>query len=269
MVVSMTESKDAKLSTVFIGKGIADEGRIADPRVAHKAYDPLTQYADALGEDKVSFFQKHGNNPILIGQAATQISLERHIEELGQKLDHDILTDLYNRRGFEAELTRMLADAARHGKRVGILFLDLDNFKSGVNDAFGHATGDEVLKIVAELLRQSSRQTDVVARFGGDEFGIILPDVNNETPELFRYRLKEGLENKSKILNALRVIGISMGYAEFVGGKNELKSEAVIVHKADHAMYNAKALEKAPGLVKLVQWEEGMENTHRQLPQRA
>lgn len=265
----MTESKDIKLDSLFIGKGVPDEARIADPLVAHQTYNTLTQYADELGEDKGTFFHEHGDNALLIGQAATQISLEGHIEALGQKLDHDLLTNLYNRRGFDEELSRMLADAHRHKRRVGILFLDLDNFKSGINDAYGHGVGDKVLKAVANLLRQSSRQTDVVARIGGDEFGIILPDVNEETPELFRYRLQEVLKMEAKTFKALRIIGVSIGYAEFIGGKNELKSEAVILHNADHAMYNAKGLEKAPGLVKLVRWAEGMENLHQQLSPRA
>ncbi len=264
----MTELRDATLNTVFIGKGVPDKGRIADPLVAHQTYKTLAQYAGELGKDKMAFLKKHGDNPVLIGQAATQVSLEKHIEELGQKLDHDILTDLYNRRGFDEALTRMLADAVRHQKRVGILFLDLDNFKSGINDSLGHAMGDEVLKKFAELLRESSRQTDVVARIGGDEFGIILPDVNDETPELFQRRLKEALEVKSTMLEALKIIGVSMGYAEFVGGKTELKSEALIVYRADQAMYDAKSLKKEPGLVKLVRWKEGMENNHRQLQKR-
>ncbi len=265
----MTELRDATLNTVFIGKGVPDKGRIADPLVAHKTYNTLTQYADELGVDKVAFFKKYGGNIPLIGQAATQVGLEKHIEELGQKLDHDILTDLYNRRGFDEALTRMLADAVRHKKRVGILFLDLDNFKSGINDTLGHAMGDEVLKKFSELLRESSRQTDIVARLGGDEFGVILPDVNDETPELFQLRLKEALESKAKTLEALNIIGVSMGYAEFVGGKTELKSEAVIVYWADQAMYDAKSLKKEPGLVKLVRWKEGIENNHRQLLPRA
>lgn len=265
----MTELPGSKLNTVFIGKGVPDKGRIVDSPVAHQTYNTLTQYAAELGKDKVAFFKEHGNNTAIIGQAATQVGLEKHIEELSQKLDHDILTDLYNRRGFDEALTRMLADAVRHQKRVGILFFDLDNFKSGINDALGHAMGDEVLKKFSELLRQTSRQTDVVARLGGDEFGIILPDVNDETPELFQRRLKEALETNVKALEALKIIGISMGYAEFVGGKTELKSEAVILYQADQAMYEAKSQKKEPGLVKLVRWEEGMKNSNRQVLPRA
>lgn len=85
----------------------------------------------------------------------------------------DELTGLLNRRGFESELNRTLALARRHDETGMIVYVDLDGFKA-INDTFGHAAGDDVLRHVASLLVQNIRSTDVIGRLGGDEFAIIL-----------------------------------------------------------------------------------------------
>ena len=99
--------------------------------------------------------------------------MERQLRHLA---DHDYLTDLLNRRGFEAALSRHAAHGARYGPAGALLLVDIDRFK-GVNDTFGHHVGDHVIVAVANVLRGRLRTTDVLARLGGDEFALILDHV--------------------------------------------------------------------------------------------
>ena len=99
---------------------------------------------------------------------------KRFEAQLVHVANHDPLTGLFNRRRFDEELDRQLAEAQRYGVRGALLFLDLDQFKD-VNDSRGHRAGDDLLTSLALLLRQRLRDTDVVARLGGDEFAVLLP----------------------------------------------------------------------------------------------
>lgn len=111
-------------------------------------------------------------------KALEQLVAER--DELAVKLaaaeqmaDIDVLTPAFNRRAFIRELHRSLAEAERYKTPAAVLYLDLDGFKA-LNDSFGHAAGDAVLTFIGRLLIDSVRETDIVGRLGGDEFGVIL-----------------------------------------------------------------------------------------------
>ena len=95
------------------------------------------------------------------------------VTELEARADVDPLLDILNRRGFERELRRSLAYVRRYGTAAALVYLDLDQFKP-INDRYGHAAGDRVLKAVVETLQRSVRESDVVGRLGGDEFGVLL-----------------------------------------------------------------------------------------------
>jgi len=99
--------------------------------------------------------------------------LKGQLAETAGLADRDVLTPLLNRRAFMRELGRISTFAARYGASASLVFLDLDGFKS-VNDRFGHAAGDEALKEVAARLLANVRDSDIVGRLGGDEFGVIL-----------------------------------------------------------------------------------------------
>ena len=115
-----------------------------------------------------------------VSQIENVTDRKRAEERLKELADHDSLTGLLNRRRFDEELRLTLLRLRRHGGQATLLLIDLDRFK-GVNDTYGHKTGDEVLVAVAAALRERLRETDVVARLGGDEFAAIAVETGGET----------------------------------------------------------------------------------------
>ncbi|MEO1323843.1 MAG: GGDEF domain-containing protein [Pseudomonadota bacterium] len=99
--------------------------------------------------------------------------LREALKNAANLADRDTLCPIFNRRAFEREVTREIALAERYGTPLCLVFIDLDRFKL-INDRFGHATGDRVIQHVAETLVENVRQSDIVGRLGGDEFGIVL-----------------------------------------------------------------------------------------------
>lgn len=174
------------------------------------------------------------------GAIVTQFDITRQRQtesELFDLANHDPLTGLTNRRAFVLEATQMLALAARHEWRSVLVFLDLDDFKP-INDEFGHDVGDSVLRRVATRLKNETRSSDVVARFGGDEFMMLLNDVSvDETQHLVeRYRsaLSQPLDVEGRSITPRGSFGIA-SYPD--DGKN---LEALLA-RADSAMYREKA----------------------------
>ena len=116
-----------------------------------------------------------------LGQLLTEIDelrkevtrLKAHLADAEEAADQDVLTPLLNRRAFVRELGRTMAFAQRYGASASLVYFDVDGLKA-VNDRFGHAGGDEALKAVARRLTAHVRETDIVGRLGGDEFGVIL-----------------------------------------------------------------------------------------------
>ncbi len=159
-------------------------------------------------------------------------SLSAELERARALADHDPLCPVFNRRAFLRELNREIAVASRHGTALSILFVDLDAFKA-VNDRFGHAAGDEVLRETARILAECVRKTDVVARIGGDEFGVILVRAN-ETEAAGRIGgLMSRLEAGS---DALRGVTATVGPATWRPGAT---AESLLA-EADRAMFARK-----------------------------
>ncbi|MEW6292552.1 MAG: EAL domain-containing protein [Pseudomonadota bacterium] len=158
--------------------------------------------------------------------------------ELARMAHFDALTQLYNRSAFESLLPQALHNAQRDNRQVAVLVIDLDRFKN-VNDSLGHAIGDQLLKGVAERLRESVRASDIVARIGGDEFIIVLPDIENALSVAgVTSKLKHNLADSYRVgphtLYATPSIGIALFPADGTDAATLLKN-------ADAAMYHAKA----------------------------
>lgn len=155
---------------------------------------------------------------------------------------HDTLTGLENRFSLGVRLKQAIAIARRTEKRVGVLFLDLDRFKT-INDSLGHHVGDALLVQVADRLRETVRDTDIVARLGGDEFVVVLQNLNNASDathaaEKVLAHLSQPYEVGTSMLHTTPSIGISL-YPD--DGDNT----SALMRNADTAMYHAKALGRA------------------------
>lgn len=153
---------------------------------------------------------------------------------LVQQATHDGLTKCFSRSSGEELLDIQFHIAARSGAHLSIAFLDVDNFKV-INDTFGHDAGDRVLSEVAASLRSNLRSYDMLLRWGGEEFVIILPDTNGDAAELIFSRLRErglGMRPDGQPVTA------SVGLAE--RGADQAKNWQHLIEVADHRMYQAK-----------------------------
>ena len=149
---------------------------------------------------------------------------------------HDPLTGLPNRNLFNDRLRQNLAAARRNNSRVGLFFVDLDNFKT-INDTLGHDVGDELLKQAAQRLREVVRDVDTVARIGGDEFTAILADANDEAAEKVGSRLIDELSTSFHIADRDLFVTASVGVAFF---PEDGDNSTTLIKAADTAMYRAK-----------------------------
>ncbi len=154
---------------------------------------------------------------------------------------HDTLTHLPNRPYFYEKLESTIADAKLHNKSFAILFLDLDKFKL-VNDSLGHDTGDELLLAVAERLRLEVSHNDVACRLGGDEFLLLVSDIQSpqtaaDVAQKVCNTLAQPIRIKNQVLNITTSIGISLYPEDGV-------DEKTLIQKADMAMYDTKKLGK-------------------------
>ena len=161
------------------------------------------------------------------------------LEEANEKLEAlagtDELTGLINRRGFEEHLTRELDRAARRRAPLSLLLLDVDWFKN-YNDEFGHLAGDEVLHRLALLLRSQARGSDIVARFGGEEFAVILPDTPGEGALVLAERFRETIESAPW---PGRSVTASFGISTWNPALSPRDARALL-NDADRALYKSK-----------------------------
>jgi diguanylate cyclase (GGDEF)-like protein/PAS domain S-box-containing protein len=158
-------------------------------------------------------------------------------ESLRHHATHDELTGLPNRWWFRLQLRQALSLAARSGRRVAVLFLDLDYFKN-VNDSFGHATGDALLVQVAARMRAALRESDVLARLGGDEFGILLTDLGDADESVHvAEKLLVSLQSSYRVQDHEMYTGGSLGLAFYPDDAVDCDT---LLRYADLAMYQAK-----------------------------
>lgn len=159
-------------------------------------------------------------------------------EALAEQAIRDVLTDLYNRRYFNQRMAEELARAARREQTVAILLCDLDHFKA-VNDTLGHHVGDDVIKAVAQSIRAAIRGTDLVFRWGGDEFVVVLIDETREGMQIVADRVRASVRKINETVKATVDLGldISIGVAIYPEHGHTVDD---LIRLADRALYIAK-----------------------------
>lgn len=165
---------------------------------------------------------------------------------LNRKLQHDAQTDpltgLANRRGLEQLAPQQVLNACTMGQSLSLMVIDLDHFKS-INDRFGHASGDAVLRAMAERWRRLLRAHDLIARIGGEEFCLLLPGVGPKNASTVARKLLEATRNEPVSLPGEETtldVTISLGLVSIDQCPAEISLEALVA-AADEALYRAKA----------------------------
>ena len=158
-------------------------------------------------------------------------------EELERLANFDSLTGLPNRRAILNKLCEQIKLTQRYGNKLSLSLLDIDFFKK-VNDQYGHLTGDDVLASVATLMKRDVRNVDIVGRYGGEEFIIVMPRTDASSAKIVAERIRETIKSAEMKDSEGNVFSItaSQGLAEWVLGEDE----STLISRADYALYKAK-----------------------------
>ncbi|NLP05863.1 PAS domain S-box protein [Candidatus Fermentibacteria bacterium] len=194
-------------------------------------FQAVSHSADAFSDDEVNALE------LLLGhtaEALRRLRLEGKLRDLAVR---DPLTGLYNRNYFNQFMEHESHRASRYGRRVGFLMIDLNDFK-GINDRFGHTAGDKYLRDFADFLLSSVRKADIVVRFGGDEFLIVLPETDGEAVAVME-RLERDKPGEITVSESGSVpVAFSIGCSYWKPDSGETVWQAL--ERADSLMYEAK-----------------------------
>ena len=193
-----------------------------------------SQKIDAFGKDQIRLLET------IATQAAIAVDNARLFTETQRLAITDGLTDVFNRRYLLELAENELERSRRHGRYLSAILFDLDHFKE-VNDRFGHPIGDLALKKIAELCRSSIRSTDLLGRYGGEEFLIIASETGQEQAIEIAERFRKRVEEFSLITDQGTLkLTISLGVGTFQPGSDQTLDD--LIKHTDNALYAAKAL---------------------------
>lgn len=166
-------------------------------------------------------------------------SLRRNVETIQKEALSDPLTGVSNRKSFDRNIAKMIEDAKTSGEELAVVMADVDHFKI-FNDKWGHQTGDQVLRLVAEVMNANVKGQDILARYGGEEFSILLPGTTLENAHMLADRIRRAVESrrlkKRQSNEDLGTITMSMGVAVH----NKEDTTTTIIERADRCLYMAK-----------------------------
>lgn len=214
--------------------------------VAHTVRGILSALSHLLTEIDLISKQQDFSQRILLLRTRDEISIitrafnklleiiDRLFKEKDYQAGTDPLTGLINRRRFNEFLDREIARRQRHSEPLSLIMFDIDNFKN-VNDDYGHETGDLVLKEMAQLVSGAVRRTDILARWGGEEFMILLPGTTGQAAAGFAEKLRSNIESHE--FPQAGWVTASFGVASLDKKKTDTKT---LINNADQAMYTAK-----------------------------
>jgi len=182
---------------------------------------------------------KSGNIHFLVEQSSLALENAGRYSVAKDLLNIDELTGLYNYRYLEISLEREIKRAERYGLSMAVIFLDVDMLKV-VNDTYGHLTGSRALKEIGAVLKKSVREVDIVIRYGGDEYTIILIETGRQGASIVAERIRKTIDQHKFILGDSTEVRLtaSLGFACF---PEDTKSKLELLEMADRAMYHGKA----------------------------
>jgi len=167
----------------------------------------------------------------------TEISLNETFDRIHNEMNFDDLTNVYNRKAGTIRFREELERTTRTGEKLSIAMIDADNFKS-INDTYGHLAGDEVLRIIASTIKSKLRTNDVLFRYGGEEFIIIMPNTSELDASIPLERLREELYGQVIEFEEHRIqTSVSIGVTEVIDHRED---ESKVIGRADNALYKAK-----------------------------
>ena len=185
---------------------------------------------DKLSKRDISYLEQ------LTRQSAITINRANTYSKVLQYATLDALTNLNNRRQFEVRLKQEIATTKRQKNPLCAMMIDIDFFKK-VNDTYGHASGDAVLRTVASIIKEHLRESDIPSRYGGEEFAVLLPYTHIEEAKIVGERLRKAVEETPIPIDKKNInVTISMGLAEF----NVKETGEELFKRADSALYEAK-----------------------------
>jgi diguanylate cyclase (GGDEF)-like protein len=176
---------------------------------------------------------------LFAGQVAIALDNSRRVELMERQAVTDELTGLYNRRAFAPLGEKEVGRARRYQRPLALIFFDIDHFKD-VNDTHGHLIGDHVLRVLTELVTRTTRATDIVCRYGGEEFVVLMPEASRDEGLAMAERLRQEI-SRMTVVTAVGTLSltVSLGVAEL--GPDEGEDLESLIARADRAMYQAKA----------------------------
>ncbi|MBX7246281.1 MAG: diguanylate cyclase [Candidatus Sumerlaeaceae bacterium] len=215
------------------------------PVILNSALDRPEDIVTGLRAGANDYVTKPIDNAILLARVETQLKMATLLFELDsqrQLLDklaaYDSLTEIYNRRSLMEVLDAQLQQARTHDRNLSLLMLDIDHFKQ-INDTHGHLVGDQALRGFAHLLEKLTRKADTVARFGGEEFTILMHGINSAQAIEAAERIRRTLENTALDCDGSTVkITVSIGISTF--SADHPADSHTLIGEADRALYRAK-----------------------------
>lgn len=237
-----------KMDGITLTKNIKSMG-IDTPVIVITAFATIEHAVESMKAGAFDFITKPFNyeqinlivNKALENKRLQKLAVER---EYYKKLSTcDELTDLFNYRYFNQTLEKEIQRRERYKRPLTLMMLDLDNFKS-TNDTFGHLVGDLVLKQAASLIKKNTRGCDLVARYGGDEFSVILPETTEEEALIVAKRIREAIDEydfKTLEGKSISDLSVTIGLSSL---PDKSKDKKELIDTADSALYKGKTTGK-------------------------
>ncbi len=212
------------------------EGQLGE-RVDEAQSGILRPLAEGINAMVTKIATTHEDLQQQVRQTTQELRLQKEAAELAARTD--VLTGVASRRAFSEAAEAEMQRALRYGTELSMLMMDLDHFK-GVNDTHGHVIGDAVLVSFAQTVQQLVRKVDLVARLGGEEFVVLLPNITAEQATALAERIREAVQNSQVLVEGKPLqFSVSIGVAQF--DPRELSLTGWMA-RADAALYQAKAL---------------------------